>query len=116
MASLHRKAAGRKAPSRIMPTARAAVVTLTNYFHGWPGPASARVAQYARSGDYHAVLGRRLERLAVAPAEVVPGTTTRCYVGAGPVPERGPAQPAGLGRTGNNTTLLPPRIRSVTLA
>src|SRR5260370_19067881 len=63
MAYLHRQAAARKDPGRIMPTARAAVVTLTNYFHGWPDPAPARVAQYARSGDYHAVLGRRLERL-----------------------------------------------------
>jgi epoxyqueuosine reductase len=114
MAYLHRQAAARKDPSRIMPTARAAVVTLTNYFHGWPGPASARVAQYARSGDYHAVLGRRLERLAVALAEIVPGTTTRCYVDAGPVPERELAQRAGLGWTGKNMMLIHPGIGSFT--
>src|SRR2546425_8466916 len=34
MAYLHRQAAQRKHPARIMPDARVAVVTLTNYFHG----------------------------------------------------------------------------------
>jgi epoxyqueuosine reductase len=114
MGYLHRQAAARKDPGRIMPTARAAVVTLTNYFHGWPGAAPARVAQYARSGDYHDVLGRRLERLAAALAEIVPGTTTRCYVDAGPVPERELAQRAGLGWTGKNMMLIHPRIGSFT--
>jgi epoxyqueuosine reductase len=118
MAYLHRQAAARRDPGRIMPTARAAVVTLTNYFHGWPDahatPAPARVAQYARSGDYHDVLGRRLERLAGALAEIVPGTTTRCYVDAGPVPERELAQRAGLGWTGKNMMLIHPRIGSFT--
>lgn len=118
MAYLQRQAAARKDPGRIMPTARAAVVTLTNYFHGWPDhdsdPGAARVAQYARSGDYHAVLGRRLERLAAALAEIVPGTSARCYVDAGPVPERELAQRAGLGWTGKNTMLIHPRIGSFT--
>src|SRR5229473_8590502 len=114
MAYLHRQAAARKDPGRIMPTARAAVVTLTNYFHGWPDPAPARVAQYARSGDYHETLGRRLERLAAALAEIVPGTATRCYVDAGPVPERELAQRAGLGWTGKNLMLIHPRIGSFT--
>src|SRR2546426_11159879 len=55
MTYLHRQAEKRKDPRRIMPHARSAVVTLSNYFHGWsapgPGPAGAhypgRVAQYA---------------------------------------------------------------------
>ena len=33
MTYLHRQAAKRKEPQRIMPEATAAVVTLTNYFH-----------------------------------------------------------------------------------
>jgi epoxyqueuosine reductase len=114
MAYLHRQAAARKDPARIMPTARAAVVTLTNYFHGWPDPAPARVAQYAHSGDYHGVLGRRLERLAAALAEIVPGSATRCYVDAGPVPERELARRAGLGWTGKNMMLIHPQIGSFT--
>src|SRR5205085_2739793 len=41
--------------------------------------ASARVAQYAWSADYHHVIGRRLEQLATAVREIAPGARTRCY-------------------------------------
>src|SRR6266508_3417345 len=47
MTYLHRQAERRKDPARIMPQARVAVVTLTNYFHG-EGVRSP-VAQYAWS-------------------------------------------------------------------
>src|SRR5437773_11719972 len=96
MTYLHRQAEKRKDPARIMPGAKVAVVTLTNYFHGsaHPGlapgvsPALGKVAQYAWSTDYHGVLGRRLERLATAVREIVPGAKARCYVDAGPLRER----------------------------
>jgi len=113
MTYLHRQAAKRKDPRRIMPGARSAVVTLTNYFHGSaPGP--GRVAQYAWSPDYHDVLGARLEQLAAAIRDVVPSATTRCYVDAGPVPERELAQLAGLGWIGKNMMLIHPEIGSFT--
>src|SRR6266702_3907634 len=78
MTYLHRQAEQRKDPARIMPGARVAVVTLTNYFHGSTAPGAApagraRVAQYAWSGDYHRVVGARLARLARAIADVAPG-------------------------------------------
>ena len=132
MAYLHRQAPKRKDPARIMPGAQVAVVTLTNYFHGAtdlghkPGDpehpglatgvsrASGRVAQYAWSADYHRVVGRRLERLATAVREGVPGATTRCYVDAGPVPERELAQRAGLGWIGKNMMLIDPDRGSFT--
>ena len=134
MTYLHRQAEKRKHPARIVPDARVAVVTLTNYFHGStdpgrkpgdpgnpgraPGvsaPASrGRVAQYAWSGDYHTVIGRRLEQLATAVREIAPGVRTRCYVDAGPVPERELAQRAGLGWIGKNTMLIHPTIGSFT--
>src|SRR5205814_7825983 len=141
MTYLHRQAEKRKDPARIMPGARVAVVTLTNYFHGstdagrQPGDpgnqgnrtasgnpghatrvsrASGRVAQYAWSADYHRVLGRRLERLATAVREIVPGAKTRCYVDAGPVPERELAQRAGLGWNGKNMMLIGPNRGSFT--
>src|SRR6266850_7900512 len=102
MTYLHRQAEKRKDPRLIMPGARTAVVTLTNYFHGSADPGlaargSGKVAQYAWSSDYHDVLGERLEQLATAIRELVPGATTRCYVDAGPVPARELAQLAGLG-------------------
>ena len=91
MTYLHRQAKKRKEPRHIMPEATAAVVTLTNYFHEPHTGASyspVKVAQYAQSDDYHDVLGRRLERLAQAIRDTGSGIHTRCYVDAGPVPER----------------------------
>jgi epoxyqueuosine reductase len=118
MTYLHRQAEQRKAPARIWPEARAAVVTLTNYWHGTdPGLApgvSGRVAQYAWSTDYHRVLRTRLEKLAQAIREVVPGAESRCYVDAGPVPERELAQRAGLGWIAKNMMLIHPEIGSFT--
>jgi len=77
MTYLQRQARKRKEPALIMPQARAAVVTLTNYFHETPrhgrGDRHPRVAQYAWSADYHEVLGTRLEQLATAIRESCPG-------------------------------------------
>jgi len=117
MTYLNRQAEKRKDPRRIMPGAKSAVVTLTNYFHGWraPGPrAGAQVAQYAWSSDYHDVLGERLEQLAGEIQRLAPGSRTRCYVDAGPVPERELAQLAGLGWIGKNMMLINPEIGSFT--
>jgi epoxyqueuosine reductase len=116
MTYLNRQAEKRKDPRAIMPGARAAVVTLTNYFHGRPSRASrpGAVAQYAWSSDYHDVLGERLEQLAATIRELVPGATTRAYVDAGPVPERELAQLAGLGWIGKNMMLINPDIGSFT--
>jgi epoxyqueuosine reductase len=114
MTYLHRQAEKRKDPRTIMPHARSAVVTLTNYFHGQRAPEGGRVAQYAWSPDYHEVLGTRLEQLATAIREIAPGAATRCYVDAGPVPERELAQLAGLGWIGKNMMLIHPEIGSFT--
>ena len=111
MRYLHRQAALRKEPARIMPHARAAVVALSNYFHR---TARDGVAQYAWSEDYHRVLRRRLERLADEIRAIAPGARTRCYVDAGPVPERELAQRAGLGWNAKNTMLIHPRLGSFT--
>src|SRR5256885_5004136 len=120
MLYLHRQAAKRKDPARIMPGATVAVVTLTNYWHGSTDPGAmprgsrARIAQYAWSSDYHAVLGRRLERLAATIRDLAPGAATRGYVDAGPVPERELAQRAGLGWIGKNMMLIDPGRGSFT--
>ena len=118
MTYLHRQAAKRKDPRSIMPEARSALVTLTNYCHETPpvsaGRGPARVAQYAWSTDYHRVIGQRLERLAAEVTTLAPGSRSRSYVDAGPVPERELAQRAGLGWIGKNTMLINPAIGSLT--
>ncbi len=116
MTYLHRQAEKRKDPRLTMPEAKAAVVTLTNYFHGWvdPGAMPRGVAQYAWSSDYHDVLGERLEQFAERIRLLAPGSRTRCYVDAGPVPERELAQLAGLGWIGKNMMLINPEIGSFT--
>ena len=122
MTYLQRQAAKRKDPRLIMPGARSAVVTLTNYFHTSghgpdvdpPGEGLARVAQYAWSTDYHQVIGPRLEQLAATIADLIPTAQSRTYVDAGPVPERDLAQRAGLGWIGKNTMLIDPAIGSFT--
>jgi epoxyqueuosine reductase len=115
MAYLARQRRKRRDPRLVMPEARTAVVTLTNYFHGAAAAhRTARVAQYAWSTDYHAVVGPRLERLAAAVRELAPGARTRCYVDAGPLPERELARLAGLGWIGKNMMLIHPRIGSFT--
>lgn len=114
MTYLNRQAAKRKEPRGILPQARHAVVTLTNYYHGTPTAQSPRVAQYAWSTDYHVVLGKRLEALASEITRLVPGSSARAYVDAGPVPERELAQRAGLGWIGKNTMLIRPDLGSFT--
>ncbi len=114
MTYLDRQSAKRKAPARIMDGARAAVVTLTNYWHGNADGDPGGVAQYAWSRDYHRVLGVRHERLAAAIRELVPGAATRVYVDAGPVPERELAQRAGLGWIAKNMMLIHPQLGSFT--
>jgi epoxyqueuosine reductase len=116
MTYMHRQAARRREPARIVAGARRAVVVLERYHPGPPPPRpAARVARYACSEDYHRVLGDRLARL--AQALVALGATpaaTRPYVDAGPVPERELAQRAGLGWIAKNTMLIAPRQGSYT--
>jgi epoxyqueuosine reductase len=114
MTYLQRQAEKRKDPRKIFAAAKTAVVTLTNYYHGSADRGSGRVAQYAWSSDYHDVLGERLEQLAAAIRLLAPGCKTRCYVDAGPVPERELAQLSGLGWIGKNTMLIHPEIGSFT--
>ena len=130
MTYINRQAKKRKDPRLVMPEARYAIVTLTNYFHGWvavrrydgtavstalpPGRPTARIAQYAQSTDYHNVIPPRLEQLASTLRELAPDALTRCYVDSGPLPERELAQQAGLGWIAKNMMLINPRLGSFT--
>jgi epoxyqueuosine reductase len=112
MTYMQRQSERRLAPSTIVPGATRAIVVTRNYFtaDSPPVPGTGRVAKYARGADYHRTLRQPLEHLAKF-AVTLGGADTiaRCYVDAGPVPERELAQRAGLGWIGKNTMLLRPR-------
>jgi epoxyqueuosine reductase len=112
MRYLHRQAAKRKAPTEIIPGARAAVVVLDNYLPpAEPVAGTVRIAKYARGRDYHLDCGARLERLAETLRELGAQIAT-AYCDAGPVPERELAHRAGLGWWGKNTMLIRPGVGS----
>ncbi len=116
MAYMHRQAEKRQAPARIVPGSTRAVVVLKSYFaHIDAPPSDTRVARYAWGEDYHAVLGDMLAALAahILTLGATP-SATRCYVDAGPVPERELAQRAGLGWIAKNTMLIHPHLGSFT--
>jgi epoxyqueuosine reductase len=80
-----------------------------------PIPAAGKVAKYARGPDYHRALAPALERLRECIDRVGgTGTRSRCFVDAGPVPERELAQRAGLGWIAKNTMLIRPGLGSFT--
>ena len=119
MRYLHRQARRRKDPRLIEPAAKAVVVVLATYQSEPPVSARprpslpVRVARYARSRDYHEVVGERLDRLARWLLDQG-ATVARSFVDAGPVPERELAQRAGLGWIGKNTMLIRPELGSWT--
>jgi len=109
MRYLHRQAARRKDPQRIVPEARAVVVVLDNYYtaDSEPHTRAPRIAKYGRGKDYHQVTQRRLNELAEF-LRIKGAEFSRAFVDAGPVPERELAQRAGLGWVGKNTMLIRP--------
>ncbi len=114
MTYINRQAKKRKDPRRVVPEAKYAIVTLTNYFHGPADHRGPRIAQYAWSTDYHHIIAPRLEQLAAALRDLSPNAVTRCYVDTGPLPERELAQQAGLGWIAKNMMLINPRLGSFT--
>jgi len=72
-----------------------------------PGTFRGVIARYARSADYHAVLGKRLKALADFVNQVGgEGTRSLWYVDTGPFLERDLAHRAGVGFIGKHTNLI----------
>ena len=71
-----------------------------------------RVARYARGGDYHVVLKKRLHDLCDDIRGRWPEADTRAFVDTAPVHERELALAAGLGWIGKHTLLIHPRLGS----
>lgn len=115
MRYMARQAPIRRAPAKAWDRALSAVVVLDSYYSHGSGPKREyRIAQYAQSIDYHTVTSERLGELGRATCAGVDGGSFRCYVDAGPLPERELARRAGLGWFGKNTMLIHPRLGSFT--
>jgi epoxyqueuosine reductase len=113
MRYMARQAPVRREPQRAWKGARSAVVVLHNYYCA-DGlvPAGYRVARYAQGEDYHSVTLRLLEKLGAELRAADDSSSFRCFVDAGPLPERELARRAGLGWYGKNTMLINPRLGS----
>jgi len=75
-------------------------------------PSEGRVARYARGGDYHEIIKRRLHDLCDALRAHHPGALFKSFVDTAPVLERELAARAGIGWTGKHTLTIHPRIGS----
>jgi epoxyqueuosine reductase len=104
---------------RMLPGARAVLVVADAYATPADGssdapiaPGSGRIARYARGRDYHAVVKRRLHRLADRLRGAHPGAEFRAFVDTGPALEREHAARAGIGWIGKHTLLINPESGS----
>jgi epoxyqueuosine reductase len=118
MGYLERQAEARSRPDSILEGVRSIVVV--SFVYGEPDPAppgatEGKVARYARGGDYHPLLWRRLEALLAWLETEREGVRGRAVADTAPLLERDFATLAGLGWIGKNTMLIDRRLGSFTL-
>jgi len=97
------RAAVRADPREILPSARFVIVVAKLYNTPVGEEDEARISRYARGDDYHDILRRDLEKLAIA---LSPHHEYRICVDTVPLLERSWARAAGLGWIGRNTCLI----------
>lgn len=66
----------------------------------------AFISRYALGRDYHKIIRKRLQQLAVKINDVVAGFNYRAFTDSAPVMEKPLAEKAGLGWIGKNTNLI----------
>ena len=118
MAYLRCQAKARGNPRQVFEGARSVVVVGMIYGRADPtppGPTEGKVARYARGGDYHEVLWRRLETLLQWLQAERPGVVGRAVCDTAPLLERDFARLAGLGWIGKNTCLIDREAGSFTV-
>lgn len=118
-----RSLASRLDTGRVLPGARTVVVVSLLYRNRAGSSRSAssareaaslarsgrgEIAAYARGRDYHAVMTKRLRRLAAGLRREFPGEAFRPAVDTAPVLERSWARAAGLGWVGKNACVIDP--------
>lgn len=77
-----------------------------------PKPGLGRIARYARGGDYHTVVKKRLHALCDELAAAFEGERFRAFVDTAPVLERELAARCGIGWQGKHTLTIHPRLGS----
>lgn len=104
-------------PSRLLEGARCAIM-VADLYATRDGEADeipdghGRIARYARGGDYHKIMKKRLHALCDELAERWPEERTRAFVDTAPVHERELALAAGQGWVGKHTLIIHPRVGS----
>ncbi|WP_435016728.1 tRNA epoxyqueuosine(34) reductase QueG [Tundrisphaera sp. TA3] len=118
MGYLERHAAPKVHPRHVLEGVRSVVMVGLIYGHPAPGPTGptgGKVARYARGGDYHEILWRKLGELLDWLRAESPGVVGRAVADTAPLLERDFAQMAGLGWIGKNTCLIDRRAGSFTV-
>ena len=111
----------RRDPRSLLASARTVCTVAVSYLHPDPsidrdGSLRGQIARYARAEDYHLILKRRLNDLAVRAVERLGADVAyRVCVDSAPLLERAVAASAGLGFQGKNTLLITPGLGSYTL-
>jgi epoxyqueuosine reductase len=118
MAYMRRQAEARAHPDRLLEGVRSVVVV--GFVYGQPEPPPTeghrgKVARYARGGDYHELLWKRLESLLDWLQAESPGVRGRAVSDTAPLLERDFARLAGLGWIGKNTMLINRGLGSFTV-
>jgi epoxyqueuosine reductase len=104
MTWIHKTAADRLDPRRVLPGARS-VLALAIPYHR-PGEARGLVARYARGRDYHYAHRDRMKALRKRLLVLAPGIETYACVDTGQAMEKAWAERAGLGWIGKNGCLI----------
>lgn len=103
-------------PAVLIPGARTLICVADRYSDGRRDtlgrPLHGRVGRYARGGDYHVTLRRRLESVRDVCRARWPEERFRACVDTAPLLEREHAARAGLGAIGKHTLLIEPGVGS----
>jgi epoxyqueuosine reductase len=118
MGYLRRHAEAKRHPRHVLEGVRSIVVAGMIYGQPDPtpaGPSQGKIARYARGGDYHEILWRKLEALLEWLQVERPGVVGRAACDTAPLLERDFARLAGLGWIGKNTCLIDRKAGSFTV-
>ena len=116
---MRRNQAARAHPGSVLEDVRSLILVSLVYGRAEPEttaptPTQGKIARYARGGDYHDVMWRKLEQLLDWLRAVSPGINGRAVADTAPLLERDFARLAGLGWIGKNTMLIDRTLGSFT--